>query len=73
MQLLSLAVSGELPATQKPSRKRVKCPYDYEITEDGRMVIDGEDFGDAEKFFEDGMKLRAIVRIWHEVSTSQEA
>lgn len=44
------------------------CPYNYEITEDGHMIVDGEDFGDAEQFFAEGEKLRELVHLWHEVA-----
>jgi hypothetical protein len=50
-------------------KRRTKCPYDYEITKDGRLIIDGEDFGNAEARFAEGEKLRSIVRLWDSVAS----
>lgn len=47
--------------------RRDRCPYEYEI-KDGRMFIEGEDFGDAVEFLEKGKKLRNFLRICHQVA-----
>jgi hypothetical protein len=44
------------------------CPYNYEITPDGRLTIDGEDFGDKELALAHGRALSHIVQLWHKVS-----
>jgi len=43
-----------------------KCPYEYEI-KDGKLIIEGEDFGDAEEAFSGGRKLIELVRVMAEV------
>ena len=52
---------------------RRKCPYEFKVTPDGRMIVDGEDFGDAERFFAEGERLRSLVRLWHDVARAQTA
>lgn len=47
----------------------INCPYEWEII-DGKLYIDGEDFGEADSVFEEGVKLRKIVKLWHEVSSA---
>lgn len=51
-------------------RRARNCPYAYEITKDGRLIIEGEDFGNAEACFAEGRKLHELVTVWHEVSRS---
>ncbi len=48
----------------------VVCPYVYEITDDGRLIIEGEDVGDAKEFLDAGEKLRDLLFLWREVSGS---
>lgn len=54
-------------SAEKITGRRNTCPYDYEIR-DGRMFIEGEDFGEATEFFEKGKKLRGFLRVCHEVA-----
>jgi len=58
------------PPHQRPPQgeRRRSCPYAFEITPDGRLIIDGEDFGPAEDRLGEGERLRSIVRLWHEVA-----
>jgi hypothetical protein len=37
------------------------------------MIVEGEDFGDAEQFFAEGEKLRSLVRLWDDVARAQPA
>gem|GEM_PF-4303587 len=43
------------------------CPYHYEVRE-GRLFIEGEDFGEAESAFAQGEKLLAFTRVLHEIA-----
>ena len=61
MRAQNLAAAGVL-------RRHTKCPYQHYVTADGRLIIEGEDFGDAETAFAEGRALSGIVRLWHEVS-----
>ncbi len=54
----------------KQSLYKVRCPYDYEITDDGRIIVEGEDMGDAVTFFAQGRALRNFIRVCHDISTS---
>ena len=47
---------------------RRSCPYEYEITDDGTLIIDGESYGDASNCFELGGRLRALVTVMHEIA-----
>lgn len=46
------------------------CPYNYEITKDGRLVIEGEDFGIADECFQKGEQLGRMIRLWNDISIS---
>ena len=46
------------------------CPYTYEII-DGRLIIEGEDFGEAEKALQDGKKMIELVRIMADVQSQE--
>lgn len=46
-----------------------KCPYDFEVTKDGRLIIDGENFGDKDTALAQGNALSRMVRLYHEVAT----
>ena len=46
-----------------------KCPVDYEIR-DGRMIVEGEDCGDAQAYLDAGEKLRSLVVLFHEIKTA---
>jgi hypothetical protein len=45
-----------------------KCLYDYAI-KNGRVLIDGEDFGTEHEFQILGNKLSRLIRVWDEVKT----
>ena len=49
-------------------RRYAVCPYKYEI-KDGRMFIEGEDFGDCKEFFTKGRVLRELVSTCHQIAT----
>ena len=53
----------------EPVRRHAACPYKYEI-KDGRMFIEGEDFGNCKDFFTKGRVLRDLVRTCHQIATA---
>jgi hypothetical protein len=48
---------------------RLRCPFPYEI-KDGHLIIEGEDYGEAEKAFANGERLLAFTRVLHEIATA---
>lgn len=38
------------------------------VTEDGRLVIEGEDYGDKDAALAQGAALSQAVRLWHGVA-----
>lgn len=42
-------------------------PYQYHVA-DGRLTIDGEDYGDAEEALAEGMRLVELTRVWGDVA-----
>jgi len=66
-------LSKALPShsgTPRSSLLRTTCPYHYEIR-DGKLFIEGEDFGDAKTALERGEKILSLVELWHEVGSSK--
>lgn len=58
-----------LCASQRPDMQwHRKCPYDFEVTKDGRLIIDGEDFGNKDAALAQGNAISRLVRLWHEVA-----
>ena len=55
-------------AAQHHPNWHTKCPYNFVETPDGRLIIDGEDFGDKETALAHGQALSSVVRMWHEVA-----
>jgi len=49
-----------------------KCPYEFEVTKDDRLIIEGEDYGNAQASFDEGDKVIDAIRIWHKVSQSEQ-
>jgi len=64
----SCPVKAGAIADKQSERRPKKCPYDF-FTKDGRVFIDGEDFGTEHDFHMQGNKLSRLVSVWHEVKT----
>ncbi|MCB9807780.1 hypothetical protein H6770_00820 [Candidatus Peribacteria bacterium] len=47
----------------------MKCPYDHKIVR-GRLIVDGEDLGDADTALDEGAKLVELVQLWSEIAAS---
>lgn len=68
---MALSVPSHSP--NKPSQDDLQprgCPYRYHVA-DERLIIDGEDYGDAEEALVRGMRLVELVRVWAEVERAQ--
>lgn len=64
------STTKQLQATQEDSEitdYRLRCPYPYEIR-GSILFIEGEEWGDAQQFFDEGEKIRSLVRALHEIA-----
>ena len=67
--LLTYAVflAPRLTNSRHDTRHGRKCPVVYEI-KGGRMIVRGEDRGDAVEYLDKAKKLREFLKLCHQVS-----